>query len=144
MMDTMNLFFEAGNYFDPKLNYWLFWMQCMLFFAPILLIYFKAARIQLLAMIGTLVLALMIFWYDDYTVTKLLGASHITWVVSLFYMVEAVKSKRWIVYRAWAGLAAITICISFVFDAYEVAQYLMGNHDSVLIGVPVESPLYRP
>jgi len=143
-METMNLFFEAGNYFDPKLNYWLFWMQCTLFFAPILLIYFKAARIHLLAMLCTMALAFLIFWYDGYSVTKLLGASHITWLISLIYLIGAVKSNRWIVYRAWAGLAVLTICISLVFDVYEVAQYLMGDHGSVLVGVPVDSQLYRP
>lgn len=143
-MESFQLMLEAGNYLPEHIKPWLTWMQVVLFLVPVLFVRHRAPRYLLLAQLLNAATAYLVFMSEGYRITKLFGVGHLYWLVPLWMLAVDVRNReKWVVYRAYAAMAVLTMAISLVFDVRDTALWLMGDRGSVLVHVPVDSALHE-
>ncbi len=141
-MESFQLMMAAGNYLPTHLGPWLTWMQVVLFLLPFAFVRHVAPRYLLLAQVLNTLTAYGVFVAEGHQVTRLFGLGHFFWLWPLWLMVRDVRSSvtpR--LYRSYAAVAALTISISLVFDVRDTALWILGDRESILVDVPLESPL---
>jgi|GEM_PF-979965 len=128
-------------YFPPHVAPWLTWMQIVLIVLPFVFFRYRAARMMILAQILNFAIATAVFMAEGNQVTKLFGLGHIAWVYPMILFYRDIRSELWKPYRTYAAIAATTIAISLVLDARDTAQWIAGDRETVLIGLPDGHPL---
>lgn len=132
MMDDFSAAIEAGTSETVKL--WMNWMT-VIFFAAVLFVWkFWSARWALVALLGTMAGALVIWnlWGNIH----LLGIAHLLfWTPLAIYLWTRVITRgapafpslygkaQWV----WTVLLFATIVISLLFDIRDIALVLMGQ-----------------
>ena len=83
-------------------------------------------RLILITLIFTLLVAGQIHRVSPFS--RLIGLCHLPWLVLLPIIASKLSSAAplgW--YEGWLAYVFIVICISLVFDAWDVARYLRGD-----------------
>ena len=108
-------------------QYWMYWMMAVLFAAPLVFAFWRVeARWLVLAMIATIIstmaLGMTVGW------NKLWGVTHLVfWTpVALLFIRRWGQIDKKSVYGVWFVAALATMIVSLVFDAKDLAEYLMG------------------
>ncbi len=136
-MNAWQLMMDAGNYLPDHVKYWTYWMQGILFLAPLLFIKHTAARLLILAQLLNTLVAYGVFIWEGNQVTKLFGVGHFLWLWPALYLYRDCRNTTSTqLYRGFALCALITIAISLVFDTRDTAQWLLGDRASVLVILP--------
>lgn len=143
-IESFQLMQEAGNYLPEHVKPWTYWIQAILFVAPLLFIKHMTPRILILTQILNTFAAYLVFVWEGDQVTKLFGLGHLFWIWPAVYLYFDIRKKALSrIYRAFAVLALLTISASLLLDIRDTAQWVLGERGSVLVNVPAENPLYR-
>lgn len=137
---SLSLMAQMGQYIPDHVAPWVTWMQIVLIGLPFLFIYYRAARMMILAQIINFVIATIVFMAEGNQVTRLFGLGHIAWVYPMWLYTRDIRSEHWKPYRAYAAIAAVTIAISLVMDARDTALWLSGDRATTLVGLPEGHP----
>ncbi len=132
-MSDFQAMVDAGAHLPEHIRPWLLWMQVILFVGPIVFIRYRAARWLILAQIVNVVVAYSVFVAEGNDITKLFGLGHFAWLIPLWFFVRDIPTDKWLAYRVYAGIAAMTIAISLVFDVRDTAQWILGDRGSLLV-----------
>ena len=117
--------------------YWMYWMG-FINFAAIFFVWKKVeARWILAAMIANMVFMGQ-FLFPTYGYVRLLGLSHIIfWTPLAIYLFRRnVFQKPKGIYDLYLLAVLITISVSLVFDYIDLARYLMGETDPMVVLPP--------
>ena len=132
-MNEFQLMMAAGEQLPEQIKLWTTWMQIVLFALPVLFIKYKPVRWLLLAQVGNIIIAYSVFVAEGFNVTRLFGVGHILWVIPLWVLAKDVISEKALLYRVFACVAVATMCISLVFDVRDIALWMLGDRESVLV-----------
>ena len=106
---------------------WMYWMMGVLFLGSFVASFFRVEARWLflsfvLTIIATMTLGMTVGW------NKLWGATHlILWTpVAIYFFKRWPRIEKRSLYGVWFTLALATMCISLVFDAKDVVEYVMG------------------
>ncbi len=133
-MESFRLMLQVGKFIPKHVKPWMYWMQLVLFVGPVVFIGFDSARYLLAAQVLNAITGLIVFLKDGTTVSRLFGVGHVFWLIPLWFLAQDVGSDQWAVYRGYAAVAAVTIVISLIFDARDVALWVRGDRASILVG----------
>lgn len=140
ILTALSLMAEMGNYIPEHVAPWLTWMQIVLIALPFVFIYYRAARMMVLAQLVNFVIATIVFMAEGNQVTRLFGLGHIAWVYPMVLYYKDIRSELWKPYRIYAAIAAATIAISLVMDVRDVALWVGGDRGTTLVGLPEGYP----
>jgi len=118
-------------------------MQIVLIALPLVFLWYHAARMLVLAQFINIGVAFAVFVAEGDQVTRLFGLGHAAWAVPMVLFARDLYTDKWLPYRIYASVAALTIAISLVFDIRDAALWMGGDRGSTLVGVPEGHPLYR-
>ena len=135
-MDNFEAMMAAGDFLPAHVKPWAMWMQIALMLGPILFVRYAAARWLLGAQVVNFLIAYGVFVAEGNEVTRLFGLGHVAWILPLWLLARDTQTDKWLPYRIYAGVAALTICISLVFDVRDIYLWLEGDRGSVLVGAP--------
>ena len=106
---------------------WMYWMLAVLFLGSFIASFFRVEARWLflsfvLTIIATMALGMSMGW------NKLWGATHLVlWTpVVIYFLKRWPRIEKRSVYGIWFTLALATMCVSLVFDAKDVIEYVMG------------------
>lgn len=143
-MESFQMMMDAGNYLPEHVKPWTLWMQGILFFVPIIFLRHLAPRLLIVTQVLNTLVAYLVFTWEGDQVTKLFGIGHFFWIWPAFYLLRDCQIKELsLYYRGFAITALLTISISLVLDVRETTHWLLGDRNSILVGVPIDHPLYR-
>ena len=137
---ALTLMAEMGDHIPEHVAPWLTWMQIVLIAIPFIFIYYRAARMMILAQFVNFLIATIVFMAEGNQVTRLFGLGHIAWVYPMILYYRDIRSDYWKPYRVYAAIAAATIAISLVLDVRDVALWLGGDRGTTLVGLPEGNP----
>jgi len=140
ILTALSLMAKMGDYIPPHVAPWLTWMQVVLIALPLLFIYYRAARMMILAQVINFAIATIVFMAEGNQVTRLFGLGHIAWVYPMILFYRDIHSELWTPYRVYAALAAATIAISLVMDVRDTALWIGGDRGTILVGLPEGYP----
>ncbi|MGD1933734.1 MAG: hypothetical protein ACFB0Z_04355 [Candidatus Phaeomarinobacter sp.] len=140
ILTALSLMAQMGDYIPPHVAPWLTWMQVVLILLPFLFVYYRAARMMILAQIVNFVIATIVFMAEGNQVTRLFGLGHIAWVYPMILFYRDIRSDHWKPYRVYAAIAAATIAISLVMDVRDTALWIGGDRGTTLVGLPEGYP----
>ena len=123
----------AGERLPTHVKYWTWWMQAILFFAPVVFIRHAPARWLILAQVINTVIAYCVFVAEGNQVTRIYGMGHLVWIFPAWMLAVEIKSEKWLGYRVFAALAVATIIISLGFDITDIIRWIMGDRASTLV-----------
>ncbi|GAA6157172.1 hypothetical protein NBRC116588_26450 [Pyruvatibacter sp. HU-CL02332] len=140
ILTALTLMAEMGDYIPEHVAPWLTWMQIVLIALPFVFIYYRAARMMILAQLVNFLIATVVFMAEGNQVTRLFGLGHVAWVYPMILYYKDIHSEYWKPYRVYAAIAAATIAISLVMDVRDVALWVGGDRESTLVGLPEGYP----
>jgi len=140
ILTALSLMAQMGDYIPPHVAPWLTWMQIVLIALPFVFIYYRAARMMILAQIVNFVIATIVFMAEGNQVTRLFGLGHIAWVYPMILFYRDIRSDYRKPYRVYAAIAAATIAISLVMDVRDTALWIGGDRGTTLVGLPEGYP----
>ncbi len=143
ILTALSLMAQMMPYVPPHVAPWLTWMQIVLILLPFLFIYYRAARMMILAQIVNFIIATVVFMAEGNQVTRLFGLGHIAWAYPMILFYRDIRSEFWKPYRVYAAIAAVTIAISLVMDVRDTALWIGGDRETTLVGLPTDHPLAR-
>lgn len=129
MNEMMNQVNEQMAVLPLWIHYWMNWMVFIFLLSVVFVWKFKAARYVLVALILTMPLGMLVFYFTNNA--HLLGIAHlILWAPLLFglikYEIKRTDFTFTSVYGIWLGLLITTISISLVFDIRDIAMIALG------------------
>lgn len=140
ILTALTLMAEMGNYVPEHVAPWLTWMQIVLIALPFVFIYYRAARMMILAQLVNFLIATIVFMAEGNQVTRLFGLGHIAWVYPMILYYKDIRSELWKPYRVYAAIAAATIAVSLVMDVRDIALWISGDRATTLVGLPEGYP----
>ena len=123
----------AGDRLPAHIKYWTWWMQAILYLAPIAFVRHAPARWLILAQVINTIIAYIVFVSEGNQVTRIFGLGHLVWIFPALMLAVEINSNKWIGYRVFAALAVATIMISLGFDFVDIFRWIKGDRASTLM-----------
>ena len=118
------------------LTVWLYWMAFAIAITPLVLIFYKATRLDAVIVFFTnlAMFAGMSWVYDQMGYVRLMGIVHvILWTPLLIYLVVRAKNGELpLPSRLVMWMFAATLAVSLAFDYTDTIRYILGEREPMI------------